>query len=255
MLRALSMGGGVQTTCLALLAAEGLWQRPDVAIFADTQWEPAAVYQHLDWLAGVLPFPVLRVTAGSLRENLVTRTNTSGSKYAAIPYFTADGIGRRQCTHEYKLKPIHRELRRLLGKGPRDAIKPGTVELQLGISMDEAHRMTDSGVRYIKNTYPLISLEMTRADCLRWLERAGYPRPPKSACIGCPFTSDRRWMERREREPAEWADAVEADRLLRRSGEYMHESRVPLWKVDFSRIDPDRQPDLFGNECTGHCGT
>lgn len=252
--RALSLGAGVQSTTVALLASREMIPMPDVAIFADTQWEPKAVYDHLCWLEGVLPFPVHRVTAGSVRENLATRTNTTGGTYAAIPYFTAAGIGRRQCTNEYKLKPIQHELRRLLRRSGRKPMPAGAVELLLGISLDEAHRMKDSEVAYIRNRYPLIELKMTRADCHGWLSRNGYPTPPKSACIGCPFTDDRRWMERKSTNPEEWADAVEADRLLRPTGEFMHAQRVPLDQVDFSRLDRDRQPDLFGNECDGMCG-
>ena len=60
----LSLGAGVQSTTMALMAAVGeLQPMPDCAIFADTQDEPAAVYRHLAWLmSGVLPFPVHVVT-------------------------------------------------------------------------------------------------------------------------------------------------------------------------------------------------
>lgn len=44
-LRALSLGAGVQSTTMALMAAHGEIQpMPDCAIFADTGWEPKAVY-------------------------------------------------------------------------------------------------------------------------------------------------------------------------------------------------------------------
>src|SRR5690349_8574250 len=83
------------------------------------------------------------------------------------------------------------------------------------------------------DTYPLIELGMTRQDCLRWLARQGYPRPPKSACIGCPFRDDNHWRAMKERDPDAWADAVEADRLLRvgeprgfRAVEYMQRQHV-----------------------------
>ena len=50
-LRVISLGAGVQSTTMALLAAHGEIQpMPDAAIFADTGWEPAAVYRHLEWL-------------------------------------------------------------------------------------------------------------------------------------------------------------------------------------------------------------
>jgi hypothetical protein len=41
---------------------------PDGAIFADIQAEPASVYKWLDWLETQLPFPLYRVTKGSLSE-------------------------------------------------------------------------------------------------------------------------------------------------------------------------------------------
>lgn len=135
-LRVLSLGAGVQSTTVALMASRGVLAPPDVAIFADTGWEPKRVYEHLAWLRTQLPFPVHVVSAGNLRENVLTRQNTSGGRYAAIPYYVknadgSDGLGRRQCTSEFKLKPIHRELRRLLGKGPNDAVSPGAVELSI----------------------------------------------------------------------------------------------------------------------------
>src|SRR3546814_20111412 len=65
------------------------------------------------------------------------------------------------------------------------------------------------------NRWPLIELGMTRRDCLRWLERHGYPMPPKSACIGCPYHSDTMWRQRREEDPDALADAVAIDRLHR----------------------------------------
>ena len=47
-LRALSLGAGVQSTTLALMASHGeIGPMPDCAIFADTGWEPQAVYDHL----------------------------------------------------------------------------------------------------------------------------------------------------------------------------------------------------------------
>lgn len=66
-LRVLSLGAGVQSTTLALMAAHGeIGPMPDCAIFADTGWEPAAVYEHLAWLRSpnVLPFPVHIISGG-----------------------------------------------------------------------------------------------------------------------------------------------------------------------------------------------
>ena len=46
----LSLGGGVQSTTLALLALRGELPFPEAAVFADTGWEPPAVYDNLAWL-------------------------------------------------------------------------------------------------------------------------------------------------------------------------------------------------------------
>ncbi len=55
----LSLGAGVQSSTLALMAAAGeVSPMPTAAIFADTQDEPASVYKWLDWLEKQLPFPV-----------------------------------------------------------------------------------------------------------------------------------------------------------------------------------------------------
>ena len=76
MLRVLSLGAGVQSTTLALMAAHGdVGPMPDCAIFADTGDEPAAIYEHLQWLSSpnVLPFPVHVATRGALERALILR--------------------------------------------------------------------------------------------------------------------------------------------------------------------------------------
>lgn len=261
MLRVISLGAGVQSTTMALLAAHGeIGPTPDCAIFADTGWEPKAVYEHLRWLmsANVLPFPVVHVCAGNLREAIINRSNTTGGRFAAVPWFMRmpDGeatMGRRQCTKEYKLRPIQREVRRRLGGVPK-----GGAEVWIGISTDEAMRCKPSQVQYIVNRWPLLERRMNRNDCLRWLERHDYPVPPKSACIGCPFHNDAQWRELRNRSD-EWADALEIDAAIRhqpgfRGQQFMHRSLLPLDQVDLSTAEDHGQLNLFNNECEGMCG-
>ena len=50
-LTVINLGGGVQSSVMALMAGEGTFDpTPDCAIFADTRWEPPSIYSHLDWL-------------------------------------------------------------------------------------------------------------------------------------------------------------------------------------------------------------
>jgi hypothetical protein len=179
-LRLLSLGAGRQSTTLLLLSALGELPKLDGAIFADTGWEPEAVYEHLDRLerevAGPAGIPVYRVARGNLRDDLL-----NPDKMAMIPAYTlgpehevriiddeggpcprcggtgttdlADtdlpdtpsnrlfelrycprcggsghippvshtenkrdlGMLKRKCTQSYKLGPIRRQTRRLLG--------------------------------------------------------------------------------------------------------------------------------------------
>jgi 3'-phosphoadenosine 5'-phosphosulfate sulfotransferase (PAPS reductase)/FAD synthetase len=130
---------------MALMAAHGeIEPMPDAAIFADTQAEPKAVYEWLDWLEKQLPFPVYRVTAGSLKAQPMDGTKTWGRP----PFFTqSGGMVRRQCTGDFKIAPIRRKIRQLT---------TGPVTLWIGISLDEAARMKPSDVKYIQHRWPLI---------------------------------------------------------------------------------------------------
>ena len=140
----LSLGAGVQSTCLALMAAKGEVAKVDAAIFADTQAEPEATYRHLDGLKKMLPFPVHTVTAGNIMEKSLTPQKAKmGEDYIrnTIPAYTKDretgsaGMLLRKCTADYKITPITRKIRELLGKAN---FRDGRVLVvqYIGISLD-----------------------------------------------------------------------------------------------------------------------
>lgn len=252
MTRFLSLGAGVQSSTLALMMAHGEIESCEHAIFADTQWEPRKVYEWLDWLTPQLPFPVHRVTQGNLRDAAMRGVNASPSagRFSSIPWHMPNAMGRRQCTREYKLDPLRRKMREIVGKR-------GQATVCIGISIDEAHRMKPSRNKWQHHTWPLIDARMTRADCLQWMSRKGYPQPPKSSCLGCPYHSDQQWQEIKDGPADEWADVVAMDRAIRvvpkmRLEQFMHRSCKPIDQVQFSN---EAQVDMFGNECEGMCGT
>lgn len=262
--RFLSLGAGVQSSTLALMIACGELQMIDAAIFADTKWEPRQVYEWLAWLETQLPFAVHRVSQGDLRSMVFQSKNTSGGRFASIPWFIVNpdgspGMGRRQCTHEFKVRPLVREKRRLLGLSPRRQPRTVLCETLIGISIDEAYRMRTSDERWNRNVYPLIDLRMSRDDCLAWMDRHGYPAPPKSSCIGCPYHSDRQWQQIMA-DPVMRADVLEIDAAIRmpvrgqRGQQYMHADRKPMAAIDFATLEERGQRDLFMNECEGMCG-
>lgn len=249
MTRVVSLGAGVQSTVMTLMAAEGRFgDVPRLAIFADTQHEPDAVYAHLDWLAAEVAgrIEVVRVTAGDLLAEATTRS------FNPIPLYmrNEDGttsIGRRQCTKEFKLYPIRHELRRR-GLDP--------VEILIGISLDESNRMKPTGLKWIENTWPLVDARLTRRDCLAWFAER-YPGRvlAKSACVFCPYKRDRDWQLMRDTDPASFARAVAADHAMRSTGDgreqYVTARMVPL---DELRTAEDDGQLTFDEECEGMCG-
>ena len=271
-LTVISLGGGVQSSVMALMASQGAFDAiPDCAIFADTHWEPPSLYTHLDWLAERLGFPVYVVDNGrSLREDAKALTNHSGNRnFLDLPVYLkgrdgeGDGMGRRQCTEHYKIAPVRRKMRELLGLSKGQRVPTGTaVELWLGISTDEAIRMRPSRDGWIRNRYPLIEAGMSRRDCMEWW-KARYNRPlERSACIGCPYQSRQRWVETKRRWLELFAEAVDIDANIRgklafAKEPYLHPRRVPLALVaepvrvpvgsDIRLIEADRLRE-------GHCG-
>lgn len=266
MMRVLSLGAGVQSTTLALMAARGeIGPMPDCAIFADTCAEPAAVYKHLDWLESQLPFPIHRVSAGNLRDELYGMAGKNRVQ-ARPPFFTkGGGILRRQCTQDFKILPIIKKVRELIGlqKGQRAPRVP-VVEQWIGISCDEAIRMKPSRLPFIKHRWPLIEAGMHRHHCLKWCEDRQYPKPAKSACTFCPYTDNARWRDMRLDDPVSFADAVAVDKAIRGglpgpkqplgSEWFVHRDCVPLDEVDLSTAEDRGQLNLFLNECEGMCG-
>jgi hypothetical protein len=316
-LRILSLGAGVQSSALLILAARGDLPKLDAAIFSDTGWEPAAVYEHLNRLeeevAKPAGIPIYRVSSGNIRADALDPEarfatmpmfikspcdtcagtgNASGpgrwAEEAADPddvilviegvleeYETVNvwhppydkpcttcngdgftqGIQRRQCTSEYKLKPIKRQVRELLGYPHPTPLPKGLfVEQWIGISTDERDRALEKSgelktgdVKYSRNRYPLLELDMSREKCRTLLDSYDFAKTPKSACIGCPFHTNAHWRMIKE-SPADWADAVDFDKRIRKGsarataqgkplrGEaFLHRSMVPLPEAPITR--------------------
>lgn len=245
----------------------------DAAVFADTQWEPQEVYTHLQRLQGAFEdagVPLLEVTAGNIRQDALNTSERAASMPTFVKSETSIGMGQRQCTSEYKIKPVRKAILGLvaeeLGRALdtwRNVPRGVYVEQVFGISLDEAQRMRSPHDRWSINYYPLIELGWRRDETIAYLERNGWSAP-RSACIGCPFHSNAEWLRLKTEHPKEWQDAVDFDRQLRlvrqtrdpkfRGEEFLHRSLLPLADVALMPQEDAGQFSLFGGECEGMCG-
>ena len=270
-LKILSLGAGVQSSALALMIAHGEMEMVDAAIFADTGAEPQAVYDWLDWLEKQLPFPVYRVmekqglTAAALTVNV---SKKSGMHYfkTAIPMRAKHENGSdppllRQCTSDYKIIPIYRKVRQLLAKNQH-------CLMLIGISLEEITRAKPARVKFVTNTFPLLNKRISRNSCVQWMRAHNYPIAPRSACVYCPYHSNKEWRRLKTDDPpafaaavafeAQWHkkfDAIPSENLGLKYKAFLHKSLVPLAEVDFT--EPTDQTSFLkemDEECEGLCG-
>jgi hypothetical protein len=260
---------GVQSSTVALMASRGeIGPMPDCGIFADTGSEPKAVYEWITWLEPQLAFPVHRVSAGNLGDDLIAAAavnNAAGNaRCDSPPLFTrgdddSEGIINRQCTKAYKLDVIRAKVRELigLGKGARAGNVP-LAEQWIGISIDELTRVTESRDAWSVNRWPLLELRMTRQDCKNWMMRNYGKTPPRSACVYCPYHNNAEWRAIKA-VPEDWRIAVAVDQSVRtglpkmNDKMFVHRQRVPLEEADLSAADDPRQISML-DECEGMCG-
>jgi hypothetical protein len=267
----LSFGAGVQSSVLLMLAIRGEIERPDHVIFADTGFEPQAVYEQVKWARkqcdkASLPFHVATPTL-TMREEFEAFESGDKKHWDARPPLFVEDLRRggrssmqRQCTRRAKIDPIQRLQLQLMGhKTARTAVDSEAI-LQIGISTDEARRAAPSHDRWIDRSYPLIDpLKMSRADCQAWWE-ANYPHRSlgTSACLGCPNRSDREWAAMKRDRPQEWAQVVEFDAAIRsatgmRGESYLHRSLRPISEVPLGEGQDtlDLEDAVY---CAGGCG-
>ncbi len=292
-------GGGVQSGTLIEMIHDGLIERPDAIVQADTGDEPVYIYRQWERdkaLMHEIGIPYLVVNNGNMHNDLY-----GGKRFAAMPLFTVRqngnrggkrqpvkrgqltafdldefevdvpleivGFGatakiehkgklKRQCTSEYKIVPIEREIRvMLLEMGLAKERRDGSiricndvlVESWLGYTTDEIERIKDSALHWQYFRYPLVEMRMTKNDCKKWLAENNKPPRLSSFCKKCPLIGHPQMRELRDNDPDGWEKGrLQFDDDLRNGelrisatskGEvFLHPSMIPLRDVN---IDDD----------------
>lgn len=263
----LSYGGGTQSNALLIKALKGEVNGviPDYIIFSDTGNEPEYVMKQVDRVNDHIKKKydreIIITNNGNIYDDLINSTVT-GERVASLPFHTVNGIGEkglamRQCTSEYKIVPVNRKIRELLGYTKGQRVKE-MVHIWKGISTDEIQRVKPIQLGWQTAEHPLVDvLDMDRSACVAYVERELGFTPFASACMICPFHDNQAWLEIKKNDPVGFQKACDLDELIRsnlkyKNELYLHKSRKPLKDVD---IQEDQTTiDDFINECFGMCG-
>lgn len=189
-----SCGGGRQSVGIAALIVQGRLPVPDIAVIIDTEREKSTTWDYYD--------RVLKPELSNVGVNLV-RVNKAD--YATVDLYRNDDLlipafttqkGQVSkmptfCSNEWKQRVVRRYLR---AQGVTDC------DCWLGISINEADRMKDSGLKWLRHVYPLIDLGLSAEDCIALVIAQGWPEPPRSACWMCPNQGKKEWLEMSERD-------------------------------------------------------
>lgn len=256
-MKIISLGLGIQSTAMYLMSSLGHIERADYAIFADPDAELPDTYNLWSkiklWKQKNNGIPLIKKKK-SLYNDIINAYKNN-TRFAKIPAHTSSGgIMLRQCTAEYKIQIVIKEVRRLHKLKKHQRMKP--TEMWLGISLDEIQRMKESQLYNVIYKYPLIDKRLTRSDCISFLEQNNFFNVKKSSCTFCPYHNNKAWKEIKQNYPKEWSKAVKLDKVIRNSKQFgikdelfLHTSLKPLEKAYLQ----EDQEELFMCE-EGYCG-
>lgn len=233
-LKVISLGWGVQSWTLAAMSALGELPPVDFAIHSDTTWEREETYkfakQWTAWLEerGV---KVLTVRDEWAAKQIIDDTSRTYSPLYTLNQKGAGGQLRRSCTQRWKIAPMRRYISTVLADR-KIAKDQGAVEQWIGITSDEWYRAKDSDVDFVKNVFPLLDKGMSRSNCLTWLASKGLPSPGKSACVFCPYHTNKTWEHLKRGGGPDWQTALRVDGAIRNKRpnfqSFVHQERIPL---------------------------
>jgi len=240
----LSFGGGVQTTAMAIMLANGEIQA-DAVVFADTGCEKPETY----WYMENYTKPMLDDEGIVFVMLKNEKPNYDGGLYEHCWRIRdVPAVMQRWCSDHYKYR----------------VIKKAYPEAQqmIGFSFDEQFRaINQMRKRRECKIFPLVDMQITGVDCHRIIQNYGWPIPIKSSCYICPFQRPWQWnwLKSKHHDLFDKAVELEARMYDRMSVKYpdLREryglfGGKPLWKYAKGE---QLSFDLVENSCwTGQCG-
>lgn len=236
-LRVVSYGGGVQSTALLVLAAQGQIdfktflfcnvgddsESPDTLRYVREVAVPYAVDHGLE-------LHELRKVRRNGETDTLLDWSMRSERSIYIPLRIASGApGNRSCTGEFKIDVIGKWLKE------HGATADDPAQVAIGISLDEFQRATTDNPRtpYEHKVYPLIERRMFRHDCEKVIRESGLPVPPKSACFFCPYHRTHYWQRMKQERPDLFEQCISIEQTLRDRSVAL--GRDPLYLTRFGQ--------------------
>jgi len=188
----LSFGGGVDSSTILLMHLMGDDQGIDHVVFSDTGAESSGTYDNVEFFAELcedagLPFTVVWNEKETITE-WVTRNGT-------LPLMP--GAGAHACSNRFK--------RDVIQKWVGNNFPGEKICYLIGLEANEgkrSERFSAPKGDEAAYRYPLQDLDMTRQDCLDYLDGFGI-EVPKSSCVFCPYMKKHEIIAMRQ-DPAAW---------------------------------------------------
>lgn len=197
----LSYGGGVDSTAIAVecvnrvRAGDQRFMLSGI-VFADTGGEKPETYAYVKMFSAWLVAQGFPAVTWVRKEGLDAVPELGESLYHQEPSgleakclrletLPPVAFGWRTCTDVFKIRPFAKHVQQeqaLRGEGL------GDISCLIGFEVSETKRVErglTSKAPYNRR-YPLFNWGWSREDCIRVIQAAGLPVPPKSACFFCP---------------------------------------------------------------------
>ena len=240
-MKIVSFGGGVQSTALAILAAQGKIE-VDAFVFCDTGFEQSVVFEFLEKHT----MPILEKAGIPF---YIAKTQDYAKAFADVkmpPFFImspggTEGRGSAFCSSLWK--------KRVFERFCNDKFKQKSYDVLFGFSTDEMHRAGRmKPTRKWQPKFPLLDLQMRRGDCIALVQREFNVEPPRSSCYICPNHTQPEWAHVMESDDRDKVIAYDNE-VLEPLGFFLTSEYKRISDCTFS----DENEVMFLRLCSGGC--
>lgn len=262
----------MQSTALALMSCENAVSTTpiyplvpvyDAVIFCDLGFEPPWVAKQVEFIRKAcaeaeIPFYILK---SPLHEDLMK--NFGERRTISIPWWTLGEDGHkakmpRFCTIDYKANTISNFVKWvLLGYAKYQRLRPEDKkghEMHMGFSYEERKRCKESQNPMFINRFPLVEMELTRADNYAYILEHWGLDARASACTFCPFHTNFFYHYLKDSEPEQYAAVLEVDHLLRDKNPKPPMDSDLFISHSRKRLEELTVEDCCDAECFEYCG-